>query len=88
VKAGEDFDLLLAAPARGEVELGMVVVTEIVTTAGVELAARCRRNRSTSPSRARSARSPGHPTRRALVKFLKGSGGAAVMKKHGAGIKL
>jgi molybdate transport system substrate-binding protein len=80
-----DADVVSEMVAKGEVELGMVVVTQIMTSPGVALAgplpAEIQSYITFAGAVGTAAKSP--DAARALIKFLKGPEALAVMKAQG-----
>jgi molybdate transport system substrate-binding protein len=78
-------DVVSEMVAKGEVELGMVVVTQIVTSPGVELAGPLPQELQNyiTFAGAVSTQSKAPDAARELIKFLKGPAALPVMKKQG-----
>lgn len=80
-----DADVVSDMVAKGEVELGMVVVTQILTTPGVELAGPlpAELQNYITFAGAIGTQSKAPDAARALIKFLKGPAALPVMKAQG-----
>jgi molybdate transport system substrate-binding protein len=78
-------DIVSELVAKGEVELGIVVLTQILTTPGVELVGLLppEIKVTTSFGAAVSARSEAADAARALLKFLHSDEAKAVIRKQG-----
>jgi molybdate transport system substrate-binding protein len=78
-------DVVSEMVAKGEVELGMVVVTQIVTTPGVELAGPLPQELQNyiTCAGAGGTQSKAPDAAHELIKFLKGPAALPVMKKQG-----